>query len=390
MVEELTALETVLGEARVLSGEEVGLLESLGRFLGATLIATIPHPRFDNSVVDGYALRAEESGKMLKVTGEQPAGKNRALSVEAGEAIRIFTGAPTPNGADAVVMQEDVERTGDTIRLIEPVEMGENIRRAGADIARGQVLARKGDKIVPQMIGLLAGQGIARVMVQRKPVVTILSSGDELRRPGETLADGEFYESNSWSLAALARSLGLTATSDLLPDDLEVITRRIAMALETSDVLILSGGVSVGDHDFVKPALKRLGIELGLWRVRIKPGKPLAFAAHHGKLIFGLPGNPVAAFLTFQLFVRPALLQMMGAIGGSRFLTKQQVIAGETLVNRGNRPHYLRGRLSNGQFYLTGLQESHAIFGLAQSEGAVRLGPEEVVKEGSLVDFLKW
>lgn len=390
MVEELTALETILGETCVLPVEEVALLESLGRFLGTTVIATIAHPRFDNSVVDGYALRAGESGKVLKVAGEQPAGKDRELSLGNGEAIRIFTGAPMPNGADAVVMQEDVSRTGDTIRLTEPVEPGENIRRTGADVARGQVLARMGDEIVPQLIGLLAGQGITHAVVGRKPVVTILSSGNELRCPGETLADGEFYESNSWSLAALARSLGLRAAADLLPDDLEVITRRIAMALEASDVLILSGGVSVGDHDYVKPALKELGIELGLWRVRIKPGKPLAFAAHHGKLVFGLPGNPVAAFLTFQLFVRPALLQMMGATGESRFLPKQQVIAGEILVNRGNRPHYVRGKLSNGQFYLTGLQESHAIFGLAQSEGVVRLGPDEVVKAGSLVDFLKW
>lgn len=390
MVEELTARETILREARVLPAEEVALLDSLGRFLAQTVVATIPHPRFDNSVVDGYALRAEQSGNVLNVAGEQPAGKDRGLSVGIGETIRIFTGAPIPKGADAVVMQEDVERTGDTVRLTESVAAGENIRRAGADVARGQVLAREAEEITPQMVGLLAGQGIARVTVRRKPAVTILSSGDELRRAGETLAEGEFYESNSWSLAALVRSLGLEATPDLLPDDLEVITRRIAAAIESSDVLILSGGVSVGDHDFVKPALKKLGIELDLWRVRIKPGKPLAFASHSGKPIFGLPGNPVAAFLTFQLFVRPALRQMMGARGESRFLPTQQVIAGEALANHGNRPHYVRGRLEGRRFYLCGLQESHAIFGLAQSEGAVRLGPDEIIPAGTPVRFLKW
>jgi molybdopterin molybdotransferase len=287
-------------------------------------------------------------------------------------------------------MQEDVSVEGQRLILRELVKPGENIRRAGADLAAGQLIGRAGERVTPQLIGLLASQGLATASVHCAPRVTVLSTGDELRPPGTDLAAGEIYNSNSLMLAAFLRPLGITAKLHHSPDDRTLIEAEIHRALEQSDVLIISGGVSVGDHDHVRPALKACGVALDLWRIRMKPGKPLAFARAGKKLVFGLPGNPVAAFVTFQVLLRPALLQMLGAQDEERFLPQKLVRLESALSNPGDRPHYLRGRIEDGRFISHGLQESHALYGLSRSNTLLRLDAGESLAEGAERFALTW
>ncbi|HEX8372778.1 MAG TPA: gephyrin-like molybdotransferase Glp [Chthoniobacterales bacterium] len=390
MVEEADALARILAAAEPLEPVELPLLEALGFFLPKPVRSVLAHPRFDNSVVDGYALRVEDSGTERQIVGEQPAGRDRALSLGAHEAIRIFTGAPIPAHCTGVIMQEDVRVEGQRLILQETLDQGENIRPAGADLAAGQLIGRAGERVTPQLIGLLASQGLATASVHRTPTVTVLSTGDELRPPGTKLAAGETFNSNSLMLAALLRPLGIDAELRHSPDDRSIIEAEIHRALEQSDVLIISGGVSVGDHDHVRPALKACGVALDLWRIRMKPGKPLAFARAGKKLIFGLPGNPVAAFVTFQVLLRPALLQMLGAQDEERFLPQKPVRLESALSNPGDRPHYLRGRVENGLFVSHGLQESHALYGLSQSKALLRLEAGESLAAGSERFALTW
>ncbi len=390
MVEEAEALARILAAARPLEIVEAPLSSALGMFLAKPIRAAMAHPAFDNSVVDGYAVRFADGQTHRIITGEQPAGRNRKLLVNPGEAVRIFTGAPIPFGCDAVAMQEDAQVEDGQLILSEPVDLGDNIRRAGADLAAGQLIGEPGDELTPQRIGLLASQGISAAPVHRRPVVSILSTGNELRPPGETLADGEIFDSNGVMLAALLQSIGISAEVRHCRDDAAQTEAEIRRAVAGSDVLIISGGVSVGDHDHVKPALRAAGIALDLWRIRMKPGKPLAFATSEGKLIFGLPGNPVAAFVTFLVLLRPALLQMVGATGPARFLPERSVTLATPISNPGDRPHYIRGTLAEDRFTATGLQESHALFGLSRSQALLRLEPGQQLSAGDAVSGLIW
>ena len=390
MVEESEALARILAQARPLEVTTVPLLEALGRFLAEPIRSTLRHPAFDNSVVDGYAIRLADGMLPRKIVGEQPAGHDRSLRVATGEAVRIFTGAPIPSDCDGVVMQEDVNLENGLLILREPIEPGENIRRAGADLAAGQLIGNAGAPVTPQLVGLLASQGLATVAVRRIPRVSVLSTGDELRQPGEPLATGEIYDSNGIMLAALLRPLGIEAEVRHCRDHADLIAAEIRRALAISDVLILSGGVSVGDHDHVKPALKAAGIDLDLWRIRMKPGKPLAFAHADGKLIFGLPGNPVASFVTFLVLLRPALLQMLGATGDARFLPNTLAEMNSPLANLGDRPHYIRGIFQNGHFMAKRLQESHALHALSGSNALLRLEAGKRVANGERLPVLIW
>ncbi len=390
MVEEAVALDRILSAASPSPVMETPLLETLGLFLAKPLRSAMAHPRFDNSVVDGYAIRVEDGSGERVLIGEQPAGADRFLRLERNESSRIFTGAPIPEGCTGVAMQEDVTLENGRVRLRESVELGENIRRTGADLAAGQLIGSPGQRITPQLVALLASQGLATVSVHRPLRVTVLSTGDELRPMGVALESGEIYDSNSVMLAALLQSLGIPATLRHCLDDRNQTQVEINRALEASDVLIISGGVSVGDHDHVKPALAALGATLELWRIRMKPGKPLAFARFGEKLIFGLPGNPVAAFVTFLLLLRPALLQMLGARDDERFLPEKTLQLDSALANPGDRPHYVRGRMDGGRFIPQGLQESHALFGLSRSNALLRLDPGAKISGGEKVRVLAW
>lgn len=392
MTSEAEALAAVLAKVPVLPGEVRPLLDSLGLFSAADLWAERPLPPFDNSAMDGYALQAAsgQTGARLRVVGEQPAGADLGLTIGPGEALRIFTGAPLPQGADAVVMQEDVTRREDLITLEDGVEPGEFVRRQGGDLAVGQKIVARGDRVGAQNIGLLAAQGWAEIEVGARPRVAIVSTGDELARLGETPAPGQIFESNAIMLQALALGAGAKIESvEHAPDSLDAITAALSRGLER-DVLIVSGGVSVGDRDLVRPSLGALGAEIALWRIALKPGKPFLFGRAGGCAIFGLPGNPVSAFVTFLKFVRPALRKMMGAAEKHQALRRLRARLAHAVENDGDRPHYLRGRLEEGRFTLSGRQESHALFGLSTANALLRLAPQERFAVDAEVTVEQW
>jgi molybdopterin molybdotransferase len=317
MISEEDTLAAILKKVRPLPSCSTPLFGALDRFSARDIFARLPLPAFDNSAMDGYAVMAELAapGRRLRVNSEQAAaGENRNLALKPGEAIRIFTGAPIPAGADAVIMQEDVERVGDEIIPRGNAEPGEFIRRKGSDLAEGQKIVSLGERIRPQTLGVLASQGLAEIEVGGLPRVAIISTGNELVPLSGTPRRGQIYESNSIMLQALTTKAGAeVVVVEHCADDPEALQRTRQRGMQ-NDVLIVSGGMSVGDHDFVKPGLSSLGAAIDLWRVAIKPGNRFCLGAL--KLLdFRSAGNPVSAFVTFLKFVGPALLKMMFAGG---------------------------------------------------------------------------
>ena len=389
MISEEKAREKILSAVAPLPATEVSLGHALDRFAANDLFATIPLPPFDNSAMDGYAVVANSAGKnaRLKIAGEQPAGVSKNLSLSAGKTIRIFTGAPMPIGADAVVMQEETQREGDFVLIqAEQTSVGDFVRKAGADLAVGQQIVKRGDRLRPATLGLLASQGIESVRVGAQPRVAIVTTGDELAAPGQQLRSGEIFDSNGLMLASLAAKTGMeVAMRRHCPDNFATLCTTLRDAVH-QDAVIISGGVSVGEHDLVREALREIGAEINLWRVAVKPGKPFLFGKRDRCLIFGLPGNPVSTFVTFLVFVRPALLQMMGAIDLSLPRANARLV--HEITGDETRPHYFRGHLADGAFTVIGRQESHAIFGLARANALLRVRPEARLSAGSEVEVL--
>jgi len=423
MISEEEARKKILETVRSLPSRRLSISRALDCFAAEDYFARLPQPAFDNSAMDGYAVVASScaKGRRLRVTAEQPAGRDMQLRVSPGEAVRIFTGAPMPQSADAIVMQEDVTRDGDEIAINTEVTAGEFIRPRGCDLSEGQRILAKGERLRAATIALLASQGIGDLTVGGEVNAAILSTGDELVKPGEKLDPGQIYESNSALLRALVHRCGAAVNLvEHCRDERESLSKAIKRGMK-SHILIISGGVSVGEHDLVKDGLRELGAQIDIWRVAIKPGKPFLFGSLLAKspysagetpagptgspqdesiqsadklpaprtcFIFGLPGNPVSAFVTFLQFVRPAILKMMGAIN----LDLPQLPARLTvdLTNQGDRAHYIRGKLEHGKFSPVGRQESHALFGLSQSNALLRLGLGQSLRAGEIVDVQIW
>jgi molybdopterin molybdotransferase len=390
VITEDQALARILESVRPLPSRQVPLREAPGQFAARDVFARVALPVFDNSAMDGYAVVAGAcaEGKPQRVIGEQPAGIDRALRIGPGEAVRIFTGAPIPAGADAVVMQEEVRSEGSEIFVDTKVEPGEFIRRRGCDLTEGQKILEAGTRIRPQTLALLASQGLAEMEVGGAIRATIVSTGDELVPPGGTMGPGQIFESNSVLLHALLGKCRVEdATIEYCPDDANSIEAALRKGLE-GEVVIVIGGVSVGARDLVKPALNAVGAQTDLWRVQVKPGKPFLFG-HAGQCsIFGLPGNPVSAFVTFLLFVRPAILRLMGARDDQLPLRRTNAILTEELKNEGDRPHYVRGQLAEGKFGPIGRQESHALYGLSRANALLRVPAGETFRSGATVPVL--
>ena len=390
MISEEEARTRILKNITPLPERKVLLASALDCFAAHDYFAQLPLPAFDNSAMDGYAVVASscKKGGRLRVIGEQPAGLERKLRVGHGEAVRIFTGAPVPQGADAIVMQEDVTRHGSDISLNVEVEPGEFVRRRGCDLAEGQMILHRGERIHAATIALLASQGFTDLIVGGNATAAVISTGDELVKPGEKLQAGHIYDSNSVLLNALLQHCGARVTTvEHCRDDRESLGAAIKRGI-TSHVLMISGGVSVGEHDLVKEALRELGANIEIWRVAVKPGKPFVFGNVGECFVFGLPGNPVSAFVTFLQFVRPAILKMMGAtnLDLRQVPTKLAV----DLTNDGDRPHYIRGRLEDKKFRPIGRQESHALFGLSQANALLRVAVGQSLKADEIVGVQIW
>jgi len=309
------ALERILARVQPLAPVSLDLLDVLGLTLAEDAVADRDVPPFRNSAMDGYAVRASDvatAPAKLRVIGEIAAGVTPKGGVGAGEAMRIMTGAPMPDGADTVVRVEDTDNRTDTVTITVATKLGTSVRAAGEDLKRGETILRSGTTLRAAEIGVLATLGRSTVRVVARPRVAVLSTGDELVELGDDLRPGQIRDANRYSLASAARAMGATPVPlGIVRDTVDDLRRALRDAAERADVIVTSGGVSVGDHDHVKPVVDELG-SMDFWSIAIRPGRPLAFGEVDGKLIFGLPGNPVSSLLGFELFVRPALLKMAG------------------------------------------------------------------------------
>jgi molybdopterin molybdotransferase len=385
-----TAVARILDQMPGPQSELLSLDAAAGRILTESVTAPLALPPFDNSAMDGYAVRAAEVQQAslttpvcLKVRATLPAGKIFAEEMNSGECVRLFTGAAMPHGADAVVMQEDTRREGDTVVILDGVKPGENVRCQGEDVSAGMVLAPSGVEISAGLIGLLGAVGQAQVRVGRRPVVGLIATGSELREPGQSLQAGQIYESNRSMLVPLvSQAGGLAKVYPIVADTLPATTAALETAFRECDFVLTSGGVSVGEMDYVKAAFTALGGKLEFWRVAIRPGKPFVFGTLGTKFLCGLPGNPVSAFVTFLLLVRPALRRWQGATETD--LPKLPGVLGETFSNPGERRHFVRVQVdAEGKIFSAGKQASHALSSLAAAQGLLDLPPGAVMPQGS-------
>jgi len=387
------AVEQILSRVEPLPTEWVDLQATLGRVLGEPVISRREIPPWPNSSMDGYALRSEDAqatNAPLRVVLQIPAGTMPARTVGPGEAARIFTGAPMPPGADAVIPQEEVRVEGDRIVATRPVRAGDFVRAAGEDVRVGDALLEPGRMIGPAEIGMLATLGRPRVRVHRRPRVAILSTGDELAELGTEPGPGQIPNSNTYTLMAqVSEAGGDPVNLGLARDRREDIEARLDWG-RAADVLLSSAGVSVGEFDLVKDALTRLGATLHLWRVSMRPGKPITFGSLGGRPIFGLPGNPVSAMVTFELFVRPALRKLAGHARLARPTVRARALA--PIPNPGSRRGYLRVTVTpdDGGYgvRLTGDQGSSILKSMVLADGLAIVPPDTTVEPGGSVEVI--
>ncbi len=385
------ALTRVLASASPLGTERVPVWNGAGRVLAGDVAAEAPWPAFDHSAMDGYAVRvADFAGAgpwSLPLAGESRTGPAEG-TLDAHATMRIFTGAALPQGADAVVMQENVEAEGGVVRFAQAPKLGENVRRAGEDLRAGQVALEGGTRLTGFHLGLLASLDHAEIRVSQRPRVTILCTGDELRPPGGRGAPNSIPDSNGIALAALVEAAGGTAVrAPLAKDEPDAMREALESALAGSDLLLTVGGVSVGDHDVVRPALEALGAHIDFWKVAMRPGKPLVLARHERTLVLGLPGNPVSAQVTFALFGIPLLRAMQGDRTPRPGVRRARLT--KALRQRPGRRGFHRAHLSGADVSLLENQASGAVTAMAWANALVVV-PAEVgeLAAGELVDVL--
>ena len=409
------ALAELLAQVSTIDGvDEVSTFDADGRVLAQDMLSSLHVPPQDNSAMDGYAMRCEDvasisglAGTVLSVSQRIPAG-SVGTALQAGTAARIFTGASIPAGADAVVMQEECETLPDAIpakrlsqiRVNAVPTSGQWIRRAGEDVALGAVVLQKGERLTPASLGLAASIGLASVPVVRRPKVALFSTGDELVMPGDIapqdMPAGSIYNSNRFFLRALLQRLGCVVTDmGIVPDNLDATKAALRSAAEGHDLILTSGGVSVGEEDHIKPAVQALG-ELNLWQIAIKPGKPFAYgkvnnasgAAH----FIGLPGNPVSSFVTFLLLVRPFLLKLQGVQEVDQITTKSIAVqANFTWARADKRREFLRvKRNANGGLDLFPNQSSGVLTSAVWGDGLVNNPPGQTIAIGDMVQFVSF
>ncbi|MBW2148184.1 MAG: molybdopterin molybdotransferase MoeA [Deltaproteobacteria bacterium] len=390
------AQETILKKVELLGTERVDIMGALGRVLAEDIYATRILPPWDNSAMDGYAVRCEDitnatrsDGVTLRVVEFVPAGRLPQRSVKSGEAVKIMTGAPMPEGADAVVMVEETRsEREDEVLIFQPATPGQNVRRAGEDVRQGGMVLSRGTLVGPAEVGMMAALGRSIVSVHQRPLVAILSNGDELVDVDEMPAGHQIISANCYSLTACVLECGAVPLRlGIARDTVEDIRIRLKEGLR-ADVILISAGVSMGEKDLVNSALEDLGFDLHFWKVAIKPGKPTAFGILGSKLTFGLPGNPVSAMVTFELFVRPALRKMMGH--NQLFRPTVEAIMDEDYRQKRGRKNFLRVVLSlkDGKVHasLTGEQGSGILRSMVLANGLAIISEETTkVRKGEKI-----
>ena len=343
------ALEIILSEVKTLSTERVEISSSLERVLAEDVHADFDIPGFDRSAMDGYAVIAGDTSSatsnrpvLLEVIADLPAGYRTKKILKKGKAVRIMTGAPLPQGADAVVMVEDTKEEEDRVRIFRKVKPGDNISFAGEDVKKGELVLKEGSLIRPAEVGMLAALGKENVMVRKKPTVAIVSTGDELIEPGDRLEEGQIYDSNSFALSSQVRKCGaIPRRLGIAPDKKEELISKIQEGL-SFDILLLSGGVSVGAYDLVKEATEQAGVKILFWKVAVKPGKPTFFGIRDHTLVFGLPGYPVSSMLNFENLVKPAIYAMLGR---KEKRIRVEAYLESSVRSRGKRRNFIRVKL---------------------------------------------
>ena len=398
MIDFEDAGKKISSRAKALKIETIPLEKSLGRVLAEDIKAKEQIPPFRKSTMDGYALRAsdlasvdDEHTVLLDVIADLPAGKVSRAKLKPKQAVRIMTGAPIPEGADAVVKVEDTEKKGEKVLIKRRVDVGSYIGEAGEDVKKGELILQKGENIGAPEMGMLASLGFSQVKVTKKPIVAIIPTGDELIEPGAKPRPGKIRNSNAYALLGLALKAGAEPKyMGIAPDKKSLLRKKISQA-KKADIVVLSGGVSVGDYDLVKDQLKAFGVKPVFWQVMIKPGKPIFFGVKHRQLVFGLPGNPVSAMLTFELFVKPAIDQLLGRkqIG----LRKGKAILLDDLPLKPGRRQFLRGRLDQEGLVLQILpfpfQKSGVLKSMVKSNALIVVPPEiEMMEKGEEVEIL--
>ncbi|MDX6411645.1 MAG: molybdopterin molybdotransferase [Gaiellaceae bacterium] len=367
------ALAAVLERARPLAVEQVRLDAAAGRVLARDAASTVDLPPFASSAMDGFAVRAADTPGTLPVVAHIPAGRPAPRALGAGEAMGIATGGVVPDGADAVIPIEYVVQHDNEVEIGDSAEAGANVRPRGGDVRAGQVVVSAGTRLGPAQIGALAAAGLAGVDTSARPRVVVLTTGSELRRPGEPLGPGQIYEANGAMLgAALASTGAVVIPLAAVADDEDAHRAALERGLE-ADVLVTSGGVSVGPHDLVRRVEAELGVDEVFWRVALKPGKPVSFGVRGSTLVFGLPGNPVSSLVCFELFVRPAVLALQGALDpGPTFALGELA---EPVRRNPHRDEFLRARshVHDDRVVLEPVrgQESHMIARAAAADALV-------------------
>lgn len=398
MIDYGEALREVVAKARPLAGESVPLAKALGRTLARDIRAGENIPPFSKATMDGYAVRAADTGPApgggaaeLDVTEDLPAGRVSRRPLRPGEAARIMTGAPLPTVSDAVVMVEDTERAGGRVRILRPASPGDNIGESGEDVRKGDLVLERGDIIGPAEVGMLAALGHAAAWVARRPMVAVIATGDEIVEPGQKARRGQIRNSNGHSLLAVSLQAGAAAAYLGIARDSNASLERKIRRAERADILVLSGGVSVGDHDLVKNGLGDAGVRPVFWQVRIKPGKPVFFGVRGRQLVFGLPGNPASALVTFHLFVRPAVDRMLGrkTVG----LRAGKAVLGQTVTMKPGRTQFLRAAAAGDGPELRVIpypdQKSGVLRSMVRSRVLIMVGAEVArIDEGQTVDVL--